>query len=1324
MDPAQSRQPDVSNALRQARRAIDGALSRDRGRLQGLWSRWSGKPADERAREAFAQALSASVAQRQARAAALPQAPVDPSLPIAAEAERIVELIRKHQVIVIAGETGSGKTTQLPKLCLAAGRGAAGMIGCTQPRRIAARAVARRVAEELQTQLGGAVGYQVRFTENVGEQTAVKFMTDGILLAEIQSDRWLSRYDTILIDEAHERSLNIDFLLGYLKQLLQRRPDLKVIVTSATIDTERFAQHFGDAPVVNVEGRGYPVSVRYRPLGEGEDDGEQGRDGGSRDRSVNDGIVAACDEITREDPRGDVLIFLSGEREIRDAHQALERRKYRETEVLPLYARLSVRDQDRVFNPGPKRRIVLATNVAETSLTVPRIRYVVDPGLARVKRYSPRGKLDRLHIEPISQASADQRKGRCGRISEGTCYRLYSEADFLSRARYTDPEIRRAALAGVILRMLSLGLGNIEDFPFLEPPDPRAVADGWQQLGELGAVDESRKLTPTGKLMSRLPVDVKLARMLVAANQHGVLREMLVIASFLGIQDPRERPADQRAAADNAHAQFADPKSEFVGILKLWEAYQSAHEELTQSKLRGWCEKHFVGFLRMREWRELHRQLRLMGDELDWNSEPRAGEFDQAVYTTLHRALLAGLPTQIGFRSERGQYDGPRGRKFQLFPGSPLAKKPPPWVLSATLLDTERVWSLTNAGIEPDWVIAELPHLLARRQHDPRWARSQGRVVGSEQISLFGLVLAPKRPVHYGALFPEESRVIFARDALVTGEINTRSAFLARNLATLAKARDEEAKQRRSGLVVEEEWMAQWYLDRLPSHVHNAQALDAWYGKLPPAEKAALEWSLADLMVVDESDAQRFPPYLALGNARLAVKYRFEPGASDDGMTLAVPLHLLNALDPVRLSWLAPGFVADKAAALIKSLPKTLRRNFVPAPDFARAFFEAHPQASADSITGELSRFLSKLGGVAVVALDFDEAALEPHLRMNLQLIEGGGKGESRNVLAESRDLDDLRRRFGERAAAAFAARAADGLAQQGLTTFPDSPIPVSVAGAGGVPAYPALHDDGESVSLRVHAEAEVARREHPRGVRRLLAIALADKLKQARKQLPVTPKTGLLYAAIESAAPRNDGLKEGDRLRLDLVDGAFASLAADGAGAGLFDIRDSGAFAARRDAIAKQLFADAMERLRQAETILGAVAEARAKLESPLMGWASGNLDDMRAHLASLTPPGFLRNVPAQALREYPRYLKALALRGERALRDPVRDQARMLEIKPFADALARAVEEGAGDQPEWQALRWDLEELRVSLFAQELGARGGVSPKKLAQRLSQLRR
>ena len=1365
------RQPDLG----QARRAIDGGLSRDRGRLHGLWARWSARPDDGKAQAAFAQALAKSVGQREARAASLPRAPVVVALPIAAEAERIVALIREHPVVVIAGETGSGKTTQLPKLCLAAGRGAAGMIGCTQPRRIAARAVASRVAQELDTPLGGLVGYQVRFTDNVGDNTAIKFMTDGILLAEIQSDRWLSRYDTILIDEAHERSLNIDFLLGYLKQLLKKRPDLKVIVTSATIDTARFAAHFDDAPVVNVEGRGFPVEVRYRPLGEerGSESLSRGSPTGPRNSgresdsdplyplSVNDGIVAACDEITREDPRGDVLIFLSGEREIRDAHQALERRKYRETEVLPLYARLSVRDQDRVFNPGVKRRIVLATNVAETSLTVPRIRYVVDPGLARVKRYSPRGKLDRLHIEPVSQASADQRKGRCGRISDGTCYRLYSQADFDSRPRFTDPEIRRAALAGVILRMLSLGLGRIEDFPFLEPPDPRAVADGWQQLGELGAVggpevagsgkDREHALTPIGKLMARMPVDVKLARMLVAASSHGCVREMLAIAAFLGIQDPRERPSDQRAAADNAHAQFADPKSEFVGILKLWDAYQAAHEELTQSKLRAWCERHFLGFLRMREWRELHRQLKLMADELGWGmggvgsenissrtpgmpADPRKEMFSDpmssAAYATLHRALLAGLPTQIGQRGDKGVYDGPRGRKFQLFPGSPLAKKPPPWLLAATLLDTERVWSMTNAAIEPDWAIQELGHLLARRHHEPHWSRAQGRVVGSEQISLFGLVLAPKRPVHYGALYPQESREIFARDALVTGEITTRSAFVQRNLATLAKAHEEEAKQRRVGLVVDDDWMVRWYLDRLPPHVHNAHALDAWFGKLAPAEKAALDWSSDDLLVGDETDAARFPVFLALGDARLAVSYRFDPGAPDDGMTVAVPLHLLNALDPPRLSWLAPGFVADKAAALIKSLPKALRRNFVSAPDFARAFAEANVQPGADTLAGALARFLHKLTGVAVAATEFDETALEPHLRVNLRLLDRDG----RSVLAESRDLDELRRRFGERAARAFAEHAAGGLEQRGFTGFPEAPIPVSVPGAGGVPAYPALHDDGDTVSLRVHAKRDVAQREHPQGVRRLLAIALADKLKQARKQLPVSPKTGLLYAAIESAAPRARGetisLREGDRLRADLVDGAFAALVADGVGdadhrgaGGLDDIRDRDAFAARLEAIVRQLFGEAMERLRQAEVILAAVAEARAKLESPLIGWASGNLDDMRRQLATLTPPGFLRDVPAAALRDYPRYLKALALRGERALRDPARDQARMLELKPFDDALAAARARGEADALGWDALRWELEELRVSLFAQELGARGGVSPKKLATRLAELR-
>ena len=1361
-DPAPA--PPDRAALEQGRRALDRALSRDRGRLHGLWSRWQGKPADAGARQAFEQALNASIATRERRLSTVPAVTLDASLPIAREGDRIIELIRNHQVVVIAGETGSGKTTQLPKLCLAAGRGVAGMIGCTQPRRIAARAVARRVAEELKTELGRGVGFQVRFNDQVGEDTHVKFMTDGILLAEIASDRWLSAYDTIIVDEAHERSLNIDFLLGYLKQLLRKRRDLKVIVTSATIDTERFAKHFDDAPVISVEGRTYPVEVRYRALeGEGEQAGE---------RTVNEAIVGAVDEITRLDARGDVLVFLPGEREIRDAHQALERRKYRNTEVLPLYARLSNQDQDRVFNPGPNRRIVLATNVAETSLTVPRIRYVVDPGFARVKRYSPRNKLDRLHIEPISQASANQRKGRCGRVAEGICYRLYGEADFQARPEFTDPEIRRSSLAGVILRMLQLGLGRIEDFPFLEAPDERAIADGWQQLAELGAIDGERRLTAIGRQMARLPVDVKLARMLVAAQAAGCLRPMLVIASFLGIQDPRERPADARGAADTAHAQFADGRSEFVGVLRLWDAYRQAHEDLTQSKLRDWCGRHFLGFLRMREWRELHRQLRLLCEELGWKEEdadaamaplldgsrappvarddaaavkatrgqlhraarlaregkteaapvavraqqdqaPAGGGFSERVragaYQTLHRALIAGLPTQIGHRTEKGDFQAPRQRRFLPFPGSPLSKRPPPWLLAANLLDTQKVWGMTLAAIEPDWVIAELSHLLLRRHFDPHWSRAQGQVLASEQISLFGLVLAPKKPVHYGRIAPGEAHDLFVRQGLVTGEINTRAGFVADNLKTLAQAREEEAKLRRAGLVADEDWQARWYLDRVPSDLHSAAGLDAWWKTLPADKRRALHWSLTDLLPGEGSEEDRYPKYFPLGDARLPLHYRFEPGAADDGVTLEVPLHLLNALDPARLSWLAPGFVADKASALIRSLPKAMRRNYVPAPDFGRAFFEAFPKPTADDIRGELARFLSKATGVPVTALDFEEAALEPHLRMNLRLREdprGGGEGR---VLAESRDLDALRARFGAKAGQAFAARAGRAMAASGLRDFPQQAIPHEVPGEAGVPAYPALRDEGDTVALQVFADRAEAEAAHPRGVRRLLEIALADKVKQARKQLPVSPKTGLLYAAIESQ----------ERLRGDIVDAAMNAVLADG----LEAIRDRAAFERRRDEAGNRLFGEAMERLKLAEAILSAVADLKPQLEAPLMGWARGNLDDLRAQLAALVHPGFLRETPADALAQLPRYVKAMRLRAERAVRDPARDQARMLEIKPFADALAQAVEDGVAGSADWQALRWDLEELRVSMFAQELGARAGVSPKKLAQRLQALR-
>ena len=1383
----------------------DAVLSRDRGRLLRLLATLRKAPDSGTARVAYERALAESSAARARRDAQAPAPVFDDSLPVAREAETLVALIRKHPVVVVAGETGSGKTTQLPKLCLAAGRGRAGMIGCTQPRRIAARAVARRVAEELRTPLGAAVGYQVRFTENVGDGTYIKFMTDGILLAEIQSDRWLSKYDTIIVDEAHERSLNIDFLLGYLKQLVRKRPDLKLVITSATIDTGRFARHFDDAPVLSVEGRGFPVEVRYRPYDDDSSAADSRRHESSkagksaprsiqgraysaspmeRDRPLVELIVAAADEITREDPQGDVLVFLPGEREIRDAHAALNRRQYRSTEVIPLYARLSVRDQDKVFNPGPGRRIVLATNVAETSLTVPRIRYVIDPGAARVKRYSPRGKLDRLHIEPISQASADQRKGRCGRIAAGICYRLYSEDDFNTRPRYTDPEILRASLAGVILRMLTLGLGRVEDFPFIDPPDPRAIADGWQTLAELGAVDEQRKLTAIGRQMSRLPVDVKLARMLVAAQGHGCLAEMTVITAFLGIQDPRERPADAREKADNAHAGFADPNSEFVGILKLWDAYRTAHEDLTQSKLRDWCERRFLGFLRMREWRELHRQLLLACEEMGWNATnaPNAPERCQSHFSggdgskktpgvgrksgsdtvlgLLHRALIAGLPTQVGHRTEKGFYEAPRQRKFQLFPGSSLAKLPPgrspsapkategregppgrspsapkategregppAWVLVATLIDTQKVWGMMAARIEPDWVIAELPHLLARKHFDPHWSRAQGRVIGSEQISLFGLVLAPKKPVHYGGLYPAEAREIFVRQGLVPGEVDTRSPFLKRNLVTLEKAREEEAKLRRAGLVADEDWQARWYLDRLPADTNSVAALDSGYAQLAPGQRKALEWSLADLLPGEGSEAERFPKYFPLGDTRLALHYRFEPGHAEDGVTLDVPLHLLKALDAPRLGWLVPGLVEEKATALIRSLPKPLRRNYVPAPDFARAFAEACPRAEADSLPGTLARFLTRATGAPVAALDFDESALEPHLRMNLRLAERDGK-----LLAMSRDLAALKSRYGEDAERAFAERAGERLARTGLTQFPDPPLPVQMAGAAGVPAYPALVDQQDTVALSVFADPDEAAREHDRGVRRLATLALADKLRQVRRQLPVTPKLALLYAAIEGftqasgQAPSMDGqgarvqdAPAHEHLRADLAQAAMNAVLADS----YAGIRDAASFQRLRDAAGTRLFAEAMARLQLAEAILGQVAELRPRLESPLLGWASGNLDDLKAQLSGLVPPGFLRTTPAESLAEYPRYLQALSLRAERALRDPVRDQARMLELKPFSDALAAARRDGRSALPAWQSLRWDLEELRVSVFAQELGTRRQVSAKRLARQLEAL--
>ena len=1291
--------------------AFPETLSQDQGRLQRLQAAAKRNPADAEAAQRLAAALLESRTAFAVRASGLPGVQVDANLPVGHYAERLRQLITDHPVVVVAGETGSGKTTQIPKICLSAGRGIAGMIGCTQPRRIAARAVANRVAEELQTAVGGAVGFQVRFNEQVGERTYLKFMTDGILLAEIQSDPWLSRYDTLIIDEAHERSLNIDFLLGYLKSLSARRRDLKIIITSATIDTARFAAHFSGAPVLAVEGRSHPVEVRYRDF---QSAGEPSARERADDLTLSEKIVVAVDEITMQDGLGDILVFLPGEREIRETHLALSRRKYRATEVLPLYARLSAKDQDRVFHPDRGRRIVLATNVAETSLTVPRIRYVIDPGLARVKRYSARQKMDRLQIEPISQASANQRKGRCGRISSGICYRLYSEDDFNQRPEFTDPEIRRASLAGVILRMLHLRLGALEKFPFIDMPDPRAINDGWQSLVELGAIDGRRQLTAIGRQMAHLPVDVKLARMLAAANSHDVLHEMTVIAAFMGISDPRERPADAKEAADNAHRLFQDASSEFLGVIQLWRAYRQAHDDFSQSQLRKWCERHFLSYLRMREWRELHRQLLISCQELQWPLTAwdaiesklltQAGDAKAAAqhYRLIHRALLAGLPTQVGHRNDKGSFDAPRQRRFNLFPASPLAKQPPSWCLVGNLLDTQKVWGLMAARIEPDWLVEECPHLLTRTYHDPHWSRRQGRVVGHCQISLLGLLLVAKKPVHYGGLFPEEARGIFIRQALLTGEINTRSGFVSRNLQMLAKAHDEEAKQRRSGLVVDAHWQERWYLDRIPPEICSSESLDKWFRALPEAKKQGLLWQSSDLMLAEQSGIALFPDYYVLGSNRLALHYSFAPGQADDGVTLDVPIHLLNALDESRLSWLVPGLVEEKAAALIRALPKTLRRNYVPAPDFARAFRQAFPEADADALEGALARFLTRSTGAPVSALDFREAVLEPHLQINLRLADRNGQ-----ILAQSRNLAELQQRYSALAERAFSEQAGQGFGEAALAGFPESPIATELATAEGLTAYPALVLEDGAVHLRAVASRPEAQRLHSAAVRHFLMENLRDKRKSAAKQLPVEPRLGLLYATLESA----------ERLRTDCVQAACNVLMQED----YADIRSRAEFEAAAKTLSAALFGESMTVLALLQDCMASTARIRAQLRPELMGWASGNLADIKAHLDRLVFPGFLAAHPAAFLKQLPRYLKALQLRQERALLDPVKDQARLLEAKPFNDAVVRMLEQSV-DTAESRRFRQDVEELNVQIFAQELALKGAVSRKHLSRQMSLL--
>ena len=1317
-------------SISELRRALDAVLTRERARLAARLRALGATP-DAAALAALTRDIQASAQRRAARAASVPATTVDEALPIARHAAGIIAAIRAHQVLILAGETGSGKTTQLPKLCLAAGRGVAGMIGCTQPRRLAARAVARRVAEELGTEVGALVGFQVRFNEQVGERALVKFMTDGILLAETRGDRALSAYDTLVLDEAHERSLNIDFLLGYLKRLLQRRQDLKLIITSATLDTARFAQHFGDAPVVSVEGRGHPVELRWRP--------PQGR--GEADLPAQ--VAAALDEITSSDGRGDVLVFLPGEREIREVHLVLERRRYRHTEVLPLYARLPAGEQDRVFHPGAARRVVLATNVAETSLTVPRIRYVIDSGSARVKRYSARSQIERLYIEPIAQSAAEQRKGRCGRVGPGVCVRLYAEEDFSARPRYGDPELKRSALSGVILRMLSLGLGEIESFPFIDAPEPRAWAEGWRRLAEIGAVDDARKLTRSGRDIAALPIDVSLARMLVEGQRLGVAEPLRVLVAFLSIQDPRERPADARAAADAAHAAFIDKRSDFIGVLSLWAAYQQAHEDLTQSKLRDWCERHFLSFLRMREWRELHRQLRVLDGGRDsglgtGNSgmEQRAAIADAALThkhsrgrdktsarvtatpsesrvpspesrtgesrndEAIHCALLAGLPTQVARRDEKGGYRGTRERRWQIFPGSALAKMPPPWLFSAQVLDLNgRVYGMMNARVEPAWIERQAAHLLKRAWFDPHWSRARGAVLAFEQVSLFGLNLAERRTVQFQRQDPAQAHAIFLEQALAECALDMRLDVLVANRRVLAEAERSEARQRRAGLLKSATERAQFFAGKLPESIASAAALGAWYKQASAAQRAALHWSLDDLLEADVGAAGAYPAALELAGQHLPLEYRYTPGSDDDGITLRVPLALLNALSEARLQWLVPGLLAEKIAEMIRGLPRSLRRNFVPVPDYARAFCAA--EAPRDEALGHaLATYLRRVSGVAIGAEDFSGIELPPHLHLRVLVRAGAGA-----TLDAGRDLATLRARWSGAARDAFAQHSAAEVQREDVAGFDFEEIPLRVHGAGGLDAFPALVDQGGSVALRVFERSDEAAAAHRHGVVRLLRLALTTEIKRAARQLPLAQGVALRWAPLGDA----------QTLRAEVVEGALDALLQQAD----VEVRTRGVFSALRDALARELFGAAMMRLQGVEAVVSAQAELRPWLEPPLPGFARASYDDLHEQLDLLLAPDFLRTLEHAHLAELPRYLKAMRLRAERLRQDPARDQRRMLEVLPFWRRLLALRAQGR-DGAAWHALRWLLEEWRVSLFAQELGTAQPVSLKRIQRALA----
>ncbi len=1248
------------------------------------------------------------VRQRQSR---LPKVSYPEELPISARRAEIAAAIKAHQVVIVCGETGSGKTTQLPKICLDLGRGVQGMIGHTQPRRIAARAVAARVAAELHTPLGDAVGFQVRFADKTSADNYIKVMTDGILLAQTQADRWLSQYDTLIIDEAHERSLNIDFLLGYIKQLLPRRPELKLIITSATIDAGRFSAHFDNAPVVEVSGRLYPVDVWYRPFDEDDED--------EHEIDLPEAIVHAVDEVTARTSSGDVLVFLPGEREIRDAAEALRKHHPQGMEILPLFARLSAQDQERIFSSGgATRRIVLATNVAETSLTVPGIRFVVDSGLARVNRYSYRNKVELLQVEKISRASANQRAGRCGRVMNGICVRLYGEEDFRARIEFTDPEILRSSLASVILRMASLRLGDIEDFPFVDAPASRMIADGYQLLTELGAVDDTRALTPVGQQLAKLPIDPRVARMLVAAKQEGCLSEVLIIAAALSVQDPRERPMDKQEAVTQAHAEFTDERSDFLSYLRIWKWFEDAlaHKK-SNRRLVQECHERFLSYLRLREWRELHGQLHAVVGEMGW----RLNEKD-AGYEEIHRALLAGLLGNIGFKSEEaGLYLGARQIKFVLSPGSGLKKKGPKWVMAAELTETTRLYARCVAAIEPEWIERLGGHLAKRSYREPHWSKDSGSVVAYEQVSVYGLVVVQKRRVQYGPIDPKASRELFIRGALVAGHYPGRAEFLEHNRNLIEDVQQLEHKSRRHDVLVDDEAIFAFYAERIPEGIFSVVEFEKWRREAERREPRRLFLSREYLMrhAAEQITEDLFPDALTIGMQTFDLSYRFDPGHALDGVTLIVPLHLLNQLDERRCEWLVAGLLRDKITYLLKGLPKALRKNFVPVPQVVTTVMDIL-DADSGPLTDALSQALFKKIGVEVPVSAWDVADLPSHLLMNFSVVDADGQ-----EIASGRDLPALRHQLGVKARRTFSETASYAFERKGSVTWDFDELPEQVEvdrGKGKLVGYPAIVDEGKSVGLTLlDTEAEADAATH-RGLRRLFQLALPDQMKSLARNLPGFNEMQLRYALLDDhGAGKQDKSAVADRLRDELVaaicDRAFFVEQEPIRNRKQFDIRAAKGKTRLMD-VAQELCRIAGEILAEHQTL-------RAKIGQPQFAAWPRVLSDIRAQLKELLSPGFLATVPFDRLKHYSRYIRAIAIRLDKIASNPERDANWQQQLARYWQSYqAGLVADRARGMrsPQLEEMRWMLEELRVSLWAQQLKTPYPVSFKRVEKYWSEL--